>query len=112
MRPDAGTVGNGTHTPTHESPTPAQGNMGADLATPGTQRDTSRSGSPHGTGSINKDDAGNANVNTDTRYSVRPPKAFSALPDDTALADATPSRKHFALLRRLWYLPDRLPRYG
>lgn len=56
MRPDAGTVGSGTRTPTHESPTPAQGNMGADLATPGTQRDTSKSGSPRSTGSDSKDD--------------------------------------------------------
>jgi len=37
MRPGASTVGNGTHTPTHESPTPAQGNMGADLNNNGTE---------------------------------------------------------------------------
>lgn len=68
MRPDAGMAGSGAHTPTHDSPTPAQGTMGADLSTSGTQRDTSRSGSPHDTEGTDKNDAEMVDVNTDTRF--------------------------------------------
>lgn len=41
--------------------------MGADLLTPGTRRDTSKSGSPRSTGSDSKDDGERGNVNPGTR---------------------------------------------
>lgn len=77
-RPDGRAAGRATDRPTHAAASRTRDDVGAGNSNNG--RDNGQINRSVTETPVNPDDA---------RYSIRPSKAFSVLPDDTALADAT-----------------------